>query len=231
MEFKRIEKQNIADQVFHILRQEILEGSFQPGDRLPPEGKLSEDLGVSKSSVRVAIQRLVTLGLVETRAGQGSFVREFNANNYLDQMYEFLLTDNDMKQITEYRLAVEMACTELAAQKAEPADFERLEQLVRKMNQAMIAYDVPKHGKYDYEFHLEICKITKNQVFVISYEVIGKMLRQHTTKLNEFYLKKAVSNKAEEDVHWRLIQAMREKDMEACRNCYIEMFSVYEESE
>ena len=127
MAFKKIEKQNIADEVFDILKREILDGTFKIGDKLPSEGRLSEQLGVSKASVRVAIQRLVTLGLLETRVGNGSFVREFDANNYLNQMFEFFLSDNDIKEITEYRLATEMAITEIAVKKATEEDFGELE--------------------------------------------------------------------------------------------------------
>ena len=168
------------------------------------------------------------MGLLETRPGTGSYIKEFNANNYLDQMYEFLLSDNDMKQITEYRLAIEMACTEVAIQKATDQNYRRLEEFLIKMNQTLKDGDVVKHAKLDYQFHLEICRTTQNEIFVLAYEVIGKMLRQHTTKLNEIYLKQAISQNVQDDVHWRLIQAMRAKDLGACRECYVEMFSVYD---
>lgn len=231
MAFKKIEKQNIADEVFDVLKREILDGTWKIGDKLPSESKLSEQLGVSKASVRVAVQRLVTLGLLETKVGNGSFVKEFDADNYLDQMFEFFLTDNDIREITEYRLANEMAITEIAIKKATAADYQKLEEIMMQMNEAMLENDVIKHSKLDHHFHMELCKITRNNIFITTYEIIGKRLRQHTKLLNESYIKKAKSLDYHDDVHWRLIQAMRINDLKTCKECYVEMFSVFERVE
>lgn len=62
MSFEKIKKDNIPDRVFQALKQEIVNGAFRPGDKLPPESTLSTELGVSKSSVKIAIQRLVDPG-------------------------------------------------------------------------------------------------------------------------------------------------------------------------
>lgn len=228
MAFKKIEKQNISSEVFEILKKEILDGSFKAGDKLPSEAKLSEQLGVSKASVRAAIQRLVTLGLLETKVGQGSFVRTFDASNYMDQLFEFFLSDNDVQEITEYRLATELAITEIAMEKAVDTDYEKLETIMKQMNQALIEKNVLKHSKLDHEFHMEICRMTRNQIFITTYEVISKRLRQHTTILNEAYIKKNTSKAMTDDVHWILIQAMKAHDLNACRECYISMFSVFD---
>lgn len=228
MQFKKIEKQSVADRAFDILKHEIAQGDMKVGDKLPSESSIAQQLGVSKASVRVAIQRLVTLGLVETIAGSGSFIKDFKADDFLEQMSEFLLTEKDIHQITEYRLATEMANTEVAMKNATEEDFQKLEEIMGKMYQAYLENDVASHSKYDHLFHLQICKSTHNKVFVQSYEIIGKLLRQHTAVLNKAYLQKNPSVKKEEDTHWRLIEAIRRKDVAAARACYVEMFSVYE---
>ncbi|MFP3041554.1 FCD domain-containing protein [Treponema primitia] len=91
------------------------------------------------------------------------------------------------------------------------------------MDQAALANDMELHGRLDYEFHLEIFRATGNNVFVLVYEVTRKMFRQHTTILNEEFFKKAIVQKEGDDVHWRLYRAIREKDLETCRACYVEM--------
>ncbi len=58
----------------------ILEQSLMPGDALPPETELAEQLGVSRNSVREAIKSLETLGIVEARTGAGLFVRNFSGS-------------------------------------------------------------------------------------------------------------------------------------------------------
>ncbi|MGF6905972.1 FadR/GntR family transcriptional regulator [Fusobacterium sp. PH5-44] len=231
MALKKLERKNVADEIYEILKKEILEGAFKVGEKLPSEDKLSKQMGVSRASIRAAIQKLVTLGLVETRVGYGSVIKKFDYNDFLDKMFGLILTDSDIRKITEYRLGTEMAITEIAMKKAVDSDYAKLESIMLQMNQALIQNDVIEHSRLDYEFHLEICKITNNDIFISTYEVIGKILRQHTSILNEGYIKKAKSLNPFDDVHWKLIQAMKRKDLETCKNCYVEMFSVFEKIE
>lgn len=228
MSLKKIEKQSIVDQVFNSLKQEILDRTFEAGDKLPSEAELSRQFGVSKATVKIALHRLATLGLIETLAGQGSFVRTFDTAQYISQMREFFLNDNDIDRITEYRIYVEMAVAKLAIKRAKDENFKRMEELLRFMEEAVAKNDIVLHGKLDYEFHLEICRATGNNVFVLAYEIIGEMLRQHTTVLNDKFFGK-IKNKNTEDVHWKLLRAIKEQNLNACRDCYLEMFSVFKE--
>lgn len=227
MSVKKIEKQSIADQVFNSLKQEILSRNFEAGDKLPSEDMLSSQFGVSKATIKIALQRLVTLGLVETLVGQGSFVRTFDAAQYISQMREFLLRDHDIDQITEYRLYVEMTTTKLAIKRASGENFKRMEDLLRRMDEAVEKNDIVLHGKLDYDFHLEICRATGNNIFVLTYEIIGEMLRQHTTVLNDEFFRRIKNQKPGDDIHWKLLRAIKKHDLDACRTCYIEMFSVF----
>jgi GntR family transcriptional repressor for pyruvate dehydrogenase complex len=231
MAINKIEKQSVADRVFNALRQEILDQSFPVGGKLPSEGALSKQFGVSKASVKSALQRLATLGLIETRVGQGSFVREFNPLKYMDQIHEFLLSNRDISQITEYRMYMEMAGARLAIKKAKHENFEQMESLLRQMEEAREKNDVVLHGKLDYQFHLEICRATQNDIVVQAYEIIGRLLVQHTTILNDGYFKKISGQALGEDVHRKLYQAIKSGDLAACRRCYIDMFSVFENLE
>ena len=228
MSLKKVEKQSVADQVFNSLKQEIMDRNFEVGVRLPSEAELSKQFGVSKATIKIALQRLATLGLIETKVGQGSFVQQFDATQYLSQMKEFILNNHDISQITEYRLYVEMATTRLAIKRANEENFKRMEEFLRQMDDAAAKNDIVLHGKLDHQFHLEICRATGNNIFVLAYEIIGKMLRQHTTILNDGNFKKIHGQKPEEDIHWKLLRAIRDHDLDACRNCYITMFSVFE---
>jgi GntR family transcriptional repressor for pyruvate dehydrogenase complex len=223
MPIKRIQKQSVSDTVFVALRKEILDGAFQAGEKLPSAGSLSCQFGVSVATVKAALQRLAALGLIETRVGQGSFVLEFNPNRYLDQVSDFLLTDNDVSQLNEYRLYFEMAATRLAIKKAGESNFQKMEQILRLMDAAVRAKDIELHGSLDYQFHLEIAKATGNNIFVLVYEIIGKLVRRHATYLNDKFFKKVRDQKEGEDVHWRLLAAIKAGDIDVCRSCYVEM--------
>jgi GntR family transcriptional repressor for pyruvate dehydrogenase complex len=228
MSFEKIAKPNIVDRVFNALRQEIINGNFQAGTKLPSESVLSEQFGVSKASVKAALHRLITLGLVETKVGQGSFVLDFNPNRYLNQMHDFLLSDSDITQVTEYRLYIEMAITRLAMQKATEKNFKKMEELLWRMEDAIKQNDSVLRGTLDYQFHLEICRATQNSIFVLAYEIIGIMIRQHTSILNDAFFKKIIHQKTGEDVHWKLFHGIKDKNIEICEKCYVDMFSGFD---
>jgi GntR family transcriptional repressor for pyruvate dehydrogenase complex len=223
MAFEKIKKQNVSDHVFGALRQEIIKGTFTGGTRLPSAAELSGQFGVSIATVKGALNKLATLGLIETKNGQGSFVLEFNPSRYLEQLSDFFLTDSDISQITEFRFFFELEAARLAIQKGTEENFKRMEDLLRQMDEAVHKRDMELHGRLDYEFHLEIIRAAGNNVFVLVYEVTRRMFRQHTTILNEAFFKKTIDQKEGEDVHWRLLRAIREKNIGACRDCYVEM--------
>lgn len=72
--FHQIKTQKISDQIAEQIRSSILAGEFSPGEKLPPERKLADIFGVSRPSVREAINMLVSTGMVITYQGGGTFV-------------------------------------------------------------------------------------------------------------------------------------------------------------
>ena len=220
MPIEKILRQGRADMVFSALRGEIMNGAFHTGEKLPSAGSMSRQFGVSIATIKAALQHLAALGLIETRVGQGSFVLAFDPNRYLDQVSDFLFTENDIVQLNEYRLYLEMAMTRLAIKKAPGINFHRMEQLLHRMDEAVLNNDIEQHGRLDYQFHLEIAKATGNNLFVLTYEMTGKLVRRHTTVLNSKFFRQPRTG---EDVHWRLFRAIKDQDIRACRRCYREM--------
>ena len=72
----RIHRKSVSDQVFEQMRELILASEWKIGDKLPAETDLANHFGVSRSSVRQALQKLSAIGMVKTRVGEGSFVRQ-----------------------------------------------------------------------------------------------------------------------------------------------------------
>ena len=229
MDFNKVTKQErVAEQVYHALHQAILEKRFTAGEKLPSESALCEQFGVSKASIKSALYRLSTLGLIETRVGQGSFVLDPSDNLFLAQLGEIPLSDCNVSQINEYRLYFELDAVRLAMKRATDEDFRKCESILKRMDDSIVAGDIALHDKMDYEFHLEICKATKNRAFVFAYETVGKLLRRHAALLSEGYFKKISGQQPGEDIHWRLLDAIKAKDIDACRKCYLILFSVFE---
>src|SRR5258706_15497340 len=75
--FHPVGKPRVAEEIVHQLRTLILRGSYAPGQKLPPERRLAEELGVNRASLREAIKSLEQMGLVKTRQGDGTPVLDF----------------------------------------------------------------------------------------------------------------------------------------------------------
>jgi GntR family transcriptional repressor for pyruvate dehydrogenase complex len=228
MAIQKIIRENLSDTVFQALRQEIINRNFKAGDKLPSMGQLSRQFGVSVATIKIVLQRLSALGLIETKTGQGSFVLIFSPDQYLNQMSDFLQNENDITDVAEYRLYMETTIAELAMKKAKRENFNNMENLLHQMDEAIRNNDIPLHGKLDYQFHLEIARATQNNIFVLASELTEKVLFKHTVTLNEQFFKKAAKRRQGIDVHWRLYNAIKAKDIVECRKCYVEMLNVLE---
>src|SRR3954463_21606 len=75
--FRPVGKPRVAEEIVSQLRGLILRGDYAPGDKLPPERRLAEELGVNRASLREAIKSLEQMGLVKTRQGDGTRVLDF----------------------------------------------------------------------------------------------------------------------------------------------------------
>jgi GntR family transcriptional regulator len=99
-----IRQQPLVDQVFDILKERISQGEYVSGSQLPPEGRLAEELSVSRTTVGKAIARLVDLRLVQRRRGVGTFVRSFvEIPNPLNEFVEFSILIKEIGAQPGYR--------------------------------------------------------------------------------------------------------------------------------
>src|SRR3954469_15709204 len=91
---------------------------LKSGDKLPSERELSERLNVGRSSVREALRALELLGLIETRRGEGTFIRDFRGNQLVQLLSTFILQDEKAKRdVLETKNLIEMDCLRLALQR------------------------------------------------------------------------------------------------------------------
>ncbi len=120
-------RQTLAQRVAEDIYNSIIEGkSFAPGDRLPGELILSEELGVSRTTLREAIKLLAAQGLLEVHRGKGTFISEDAA--LFDPYGLDLLNQKRMrlKDLIEARLIVEPQIAALAAERATSAELEQI---------------------------------------------------------------------------------------------------------
>jgi len=162
---KRVKPARASDLVFEQLRDLIFKGRLKPGDRLMTERELTENLGVSRPTVREAINRLVAQGLLEHKQGQGTFVSPtaFSAEK---NPFAAMITDREISLIDllEVRLGLECNAAKMAASRATDEDIMDLERSLEEM-----AAEVERGGlgqEPDVAFHMGIAYATKNAVHI-----------------------------------------------------------------
>ncbi|NRG47540.1 FadR family transcriptional regulator [Bacillus sp. CRN 9] len=107
------------------LRNMIQVEGYQAGDKLPSERELSERLNVGRSSVREAFRALELLGLIETRRGEGTFIRDFRGHNLVQLLSTFILQDDRARtDIKETKYLIEWDCLWLAAKKVSEEELQ-----------------------------------------------------------------------------------------------------------
>ena len=153
---------NLSHRIVKQLIEAIEKDVFHPGQKLPSERELMQTFQVGRSSVREALHSLVSLKLVEARAGKGYYVRKPRSPLHGKDLVRFTLSEQDFLDVMEAREEIEPRIARRAAQRALPEDIERLEQAYAKIKQAA------SQGKYTYsgDIHLGIAKASHNAVFV-----------------------------------------------------------------
>ncbi len=164
MELKPIKLKRISDQVFEQLRESIFRGEIKPGEQLMPERDLAKTLEVSRTSVRDAITKLVTLGMVEHRQGQGTFVQSPDSRCENPLAIAMETEDGTIHDLLEVRMGLECNAAALAANRASEKDIRFLLKSIQEMK------DETESGRLgteaDVAFHMAITYATKNPVHV-----------------------------------------------------------------
>ncbi len=138
MALQRIDRRTVPDTVFEQLVDEVLDGELAPGSALPAERQLAETLGVSRPTVREALQRLSHAGLVEVRQGGATTVRDFRRFAGLDMLPRLLLRKGTLdtgvvRSILETRSTMGREVAALAAARTGAGIAEQLRTAVESL--------------------------------------------------------------------------------------------------
>lgn len=151
--------EGILLQIHEIMQRENL----RPGDKLPSERDLSEVLGAGRSSVREALRALELLGLIETRRGEGTFLKHYRHNRLIDILGYFILRDSKTKKdLVEMRKILELEAVRLACKRATAKHFEEMERILEVAWERVERGEIPTEE--DYQFHRVICRSSRNSV-------------------------------------------------------------------
>lgn len=211
MAIRPIKRKNISEQVYEQLKHQLLVGEWKPGDKIPSENELASSFEVSRVTVRQALQKLTTLGLIETKLGEGAFVKEITPGIYMNNMFPVVYLGRDsVVEVMEFRAIIEVGAAGMAAERITDKNIEKLEDYYKKMQEN--ADNIEKYVDYDLSFHSQLAEVTRNSLVIQMYCILQDILRmtiQNITEKNgvEIGLK----------FHKILIDCMKEHDVEKAK--------------
>jgi GntR family transcriptional repressor for pyruvate dehydrogenase complex len=164
------QRPGLADRVYHLLYSRISNGDYPANQKLPSEKILAEEFGVSRPVLRVALERLREQGLVHSRQGAGSYVREVRT---VPLGFARVETIADIQRCYEFRICIETCAARLAAGRR---NDEALAEIGTALSLMQGATDSLTHREdADFAFHLAVAKAANNQYF----EASMRALREH----------------------------------------------------
>ena len=223
--YKKIERTSVPDQIFEELKKSIIAGKWEPGESLPSEIQLASEFGVSRMSVRAAIKKLETFGLVEVRMGEGTYVIEFNPAVFLKGLSSIFSKPKSALEILEFRKALEIECLKLGIKRADDHDIEVLESIFNEYWKALFSEDYKNTVNYDYKFHHQVFLMSNNSLFKEIYESMSELFFIHLGDNEQHYRDAYGSSNphAEEDHHGRILKAFKNRDQQAAVNAFTKM--------
>ncbi len=188
----------LRDVVFNTLRQAILRGEMEPGERLM-EIQLAQKLGVSRTPIREAIRKLELEGLVIMIPRKGAEVAH--------------ITEKDMRDVLEVRSTLEELVVQLAIKNVTEAKLDELRAANRVFESAVISKDVVNIVEADVKFHDILYSMTNNVRLI---QIINN-LREQMYRYRLEYVKDARTHSILISEHNDIIKQIKEKNVDVAR--------------
>lgn len=187
--------------IISLFKSKIISGELHPGDRLPTETEMVEQLGISRTPVREAIKILEAIGIIEIKRGEGMFLRQTVSELNLNPLIlSLILQSGNIDKLIEFRQYFEHMIIELAWRRCTGRDYEDLTAIYNRQISSK-NLDAAEWVELDLEFHYRILEITQNPfvrevgrtVYALYQSKMESIARQagpeHTLLTHKLYLK------------------------------------------
>ncbi|MBT9171930.1 MAG: HTH-type transcriptional regulator LutR [Syntrophomonadaceae bacterium] len=174
--FKPIKQKRVYEGILEQVQQLVTEGALKSGDRLISEREMAERLQVSRASVREAFSALDMLGILESRPGEGTYIRTVPRESALKPLALIVMLYNERKlDIMEVRMILEAESAALAAQRATAADLVRIKACLNRLEQDFLNDRLGETS--DADFHMAIADATENMVLAWFMDTVSDLLK------------------------------------------------------
>ncbi|MFD2922866.1 FadR/GntR family transcriptional regulator [Halobacillus naozhouensis] len=199
--FQSVKRKTLSKQVVDQIVQLLQSGHFKPGDKLPSEPKLMEELYVSRPVLREAMSSLETLGIIRRKTREGTYFSERVGS---EPFYRMLaLSTGDFSAIIEARISIELGLITLAAEKITDEQLGKLKQTIEDMSEA------DDYSEHDKEFHRIIANSANNPFVEGLVDPLLSMVDQVLNKVSQEYK----NREATVEQHIEVYNALKKRDV------------------
>ncbi|HEX5433997.1 MAG TPA: FadR/GntR family transcriptional regulator [Candidatus Angelobacter sp.] len=211
---KPVSRVTLGEQVAEQLSDQITEGRWKPGERLPSELELCTTLNIGRSTLREALKSLAFVGMVQMRPGDGTYVIG-ESGPLIDRILSrgLLKTEKELQDVGEARMLIECETAALAAERADPKDLNEIDLLMKEMGRCL-AGSGNDFVDLDVDFHLAIAHCAKNQMLYELLTPIRGVLKEWIGKSQEL---PGIKENAHRQ-HARIVSAVRRREPDKARH-------------
>lgn len=218
MPFVKVTPEKLSQTVVRQIEQLILRGILRPGERLPSERDLAEELGVSRPSLRDALADLSNRGLLVSRAGSGVFVADVLGSAFSPALIQLFAThDEAVSDYIAFRRDIEGLAAERAARLGSETDLRVIDTIFRKMEAAHQKRDPSDEAQLDAEFHMAIIEASHNVIMLHMLRSMFDLLRQGVFYNRQMLFRNRMTRDQLLDQHRAMNTAVQARDPAAAR--------------
>ena len=228
MKFQPTKPTRVSEQIANQIRTSILAGEFSPGEKLPPERELAELFGVSRPSIRQAINMLASSGMVVSSQGVGTIVLSLVDSSSETHLSELLRVEQERAlEILEVRKGVEGWTAFYAAERALPKDLSRMQIVIDAMEHN---FDNGVNSlDYDVNYHILIARAAHNVAWLqLMQTIFDSMKKFQQSVWRSIYFTKEDYH-IPYDFHRQIFDAIRAKDGEQAQTLMLEHLNIAQE--
>lgn len=235
----KISRVSIVEQVCTAIKKDIAAGTWKEGDKLPSEAEFAEAFGVNRLSVRMALQKLSALGIIETRVGEGSFVRPFSLGSILTEVSIFYEGSERYQEVQQLRNLLEYECMRQALYRSTDEEKDALKKVLERYYERREIYykDLDDQEALaqlvdaDFAFHYEVTKMSHNELYSDIYLMVQQLIRSHITELISARCRRRFEAglppfDKSEDTHQKVYNCIIDHDEAALRRAMDEMLGL-----
>ena len=208
-------QENVKEKPYQLVidhvRGEILHGNLKPGDRLPGERELAEQLGISRNSVREGLRILENMGVTSSQHGAGHYIA-LNFDEPMTEMLSLIYTMKGMGRddLNQFRYCLEREAMHLAVDYAS----EQQKIMIGKHLEALLRAETEKDRyEHDMALRMTLIEASRNEYLITTYRALTNVIEDCIPVLRGKIIEGMKSNHKLEDTHRMLVMGVVNSDL------------------